>query len=128
MFAGHPLWYALATPKELNWYETHSNDSVYVLDNNTLWEEAFEWYKSIEGESVDVFVSHIPPMHPPISFHEYNACYVAPVPFLKGKHWVCEHQHLQGSFEKAGVQFHMNALGYPMEKKKIQLKQFDLAD
>ena len=34
------------------------------------------------------------------------------VPFINANHWICGHDHQQVDFEKAGVHFHMNAIGY----------------
>lgn len=132
-FAGHGLWYDLQTDQEKQWYQTHSNDSRYIhLPPSTqpthavLYHQAMEWYASLADTQVDVFVSHVPPVHPPLSPYPYNACYVCPVPFLVGTHWVAGHQHVQGTFEKAGVQIHMQALGYPEEGHPLRVQSFDV--
>ena len=85
---------------------------------------ALDFYEKLEDIEIDVFVSHIPPVDPPFSNYPNNACYVAPVPFLVGKHWVCGHQHTKGEFRILDTYFHMNPLGYPMERNELKLKTF----
>lgn len=91
-----------------------------------LYKEAMEWYESLKKEKIDLMISHIPPLHPPISTYERNACYDCPVPFLVAPQWICGHQHIQGEFEKAGTRFWMNAIGYPDEKNEITLKTIEI--
>ena len=133
VFAGHPLWYKLETEFERYWYKENSNDSRKIFyqegckeSHELLYEEAMTFYESLDGMKIDVFVSHIPPMDPPFSNYPYNACYVAPVPFLVGKHWVCGHQHVCGEFELHGTQFHMNPLGYPGERTLGKIQSFKI--
>lgn len=71
-----------------------------------------DWYDTIENLHLDVFVSHVPPVHPSLSSFPPNKCYMTDVPFINATHWICGHDHLQGEFDKAGVKFHMNAIGY----------------
>lgn len=127
-FAGHGLWYQLKTDQDKAFYHLHSNDSRYITpiepykeSYETLYGEALAWYEGLETEPVDVFISHVPPLHPKCSPHPYTACYVSPVPFLKGDHWICGHQHLTDTFSAHGTLFHMNALGYPSEKHPFTL-------
>ena len=131
VFAGHSLWYKLETEFERYWYKENSNDSRkifyqegYKESHELLYEESMEFYNSLDGIDIDVFVSHIPPMDPPFSQYPYNACYAAPVPFLVGKHWVCGHQHVQGTFKFDETTFYMNPLGYPSEKIPVRLQTF----
>ena len=132
VFAGHPLWYQLKTDTtDYWWYNKHSNDSVYIYykenqkeSHELLYEEALDFYEKLEGTEIDVFVSHVPPVDPPFSNYPNNACYVAPVPFLVGNHWVCGHQHTQGEFQILDTHFYMNPLGYPVERNELKLKTF----
>lgn len=133
VFAGHSLWYKLTTEFDRYWYEENSNDSrkifyreAYRESHELLYAEAMAFYESLDEMDIDVFVSHIPPIDPPFSSYPTNACYVAPVPFLVGNYWVCGHQHVQGEFDAHGVQFYMNALGYPTEKNQRGIKTFEL--
>lgn len=132
-FAGDTLWYEVKDPQALAFYEQHSNDSQFIHtgipfipDHKVLHDLSLNWYHTLAEKKVDVFVSHIPSVQPPMSNHPYNACYVTPVPFLVGKHWIAGHQHVKGSFEKAGVSFHMNAYGYPGEQNEPQLAMFEV--
>lgn len=132
-FAGDTMWYDLPTPEDYAFYENISNDSNFISTGipfkktyKVLHDLSMDWYYALAGKEVDVFVSHIPPVQPSMSSYSYNACYVTPVPFLVGKHWLAGHQHVQGSFEKAGQHFHMNAYGYPGEVKDYQLRFFEV--
>ena len=132
-FAGHPLWYRIRNDAEHFWYTENSNDSRYIYYQQgykrsfeLLYEESMVFYNSLEDVSIDVFVSHVPPVDPPFSNYPNNACYVAPVPFLVGNHWVCGHQHVCGEFELHGTQFHMNPLGYPGERTLGKIQSFKI--
>lgn len=132
-FAGDTLWYEINDPQALAFYTEQSNDSrfihtgiPFVPDHKVLHDLSMNWYHMLGGKNVDVFVSHVPPVQPPMSRYSYNACYVTPVPFLVGKHWIAGHQHIKGIFEKAGVSFHMNAYGYPGEQNEPQLAVFEV--
>ena len=132
-FAGDGLWYRPLTPEDFSFYMSSSNDSVYIWEGlpiqetpEFLYREAMDWYRSLDGHPVDVMLSHVPPVHPPISPYPRNACYDCPVEFLVAPHWVCGHQHVQGDFQVAGTTFHMNALGYPSEQHLLELRSFTL--
>lgn len=133
-FGGHSLWYEPKTSTDVAWYETHSNDSVYIFATQAynqhsfdiLFKQAMDWYNSIEEQEFDVFVSHVPPINPPYG-RRSNASYVAPVPYLaKTTHWICGHQHQQTRFKRHDIQFHMNPLGYPDEKNELTVKSFEI--
>lgn len=131
--AGDGLWYKLETPADVSFYQTQSNDSQYIWEGvapietpEKLYQEAMAWYQTLQEEPIDLMVSHIPPLHPPISPNKRNACYDCPVPFLVAPKWISGHQHIQGSFYRAGTDFHMNAIGYPSEKGEQRLHQFIL--
>ncbi|PLR72237.1 metallophosphoesterase family protein [Bacillus sp. UMB0728] len=119
-FAGDAMWYLPESLMDWTFYRTVSNDSRFIKINSLtannvaryLNELSLNWYKDLELEEIDVFVSHVPPIHPPISKEKPNACYRVDVPFINSKHWICGHDHSKGDFNKAGVHFHMNALGY----------------
>ena len=121
-FAGDAMWYLPKSQEDWAFYRGTSNDSRYI-ELNTAWsvddvarqlyKESMDWYDTLEGETVDVFVSHVPPVHPPMSQYPPNACYQSPVQFLASKNWICGHDHQQGTFEKAGTTFYMNSIGYP---------------
>ncbi|MEX3713400.1 metallophosphoesterase [Cytobacillus horneckiae] len=121
VFAGDVLWYLPKSLKDWDFYRNVSNDSNYISINGystddvprKLHKESMDWYDTLEGIDIDVFVSHVPPIHNPYSPFDPNTCYMVDVPFINATHWICGHDHLQREFEKAGVQFHMNAIGYP---------------
>ncbi|HDR4736919.1 TPA: metallophosphoesterase [Bacillus cereus] len=121
VFAGDVLWYLPKSQADWEFLRNVSNDSSYISINGyagsdvprKLHKESMDWYDTLEETHVDVFVSHVPPVHNPFTPFEPNTCYMTDVPFINADHWICGHDHIQGEFEKAGVQFHMNAIGYP---------------
>lgn len=129
-FAGDAMWYLPKTPEDWAFYKGVSNDSNYIELNScwtkedvarTLYKESMDWYDTLEGQQVDVFMSHVPPVHPKeLSNYPYNACYVSPVPYLASEHWICGHDHIQGTFEEAGTTFYMNSIGYPDAYQKAK--------
>lgn len=134
-FGGHSLWYNPKSPDEINWFETFSNDSRYIFAGQTynqknfdvLHQDAMNWYNTLKEYTFDVFVSHVPPVHPPRNrnLNSGDASYVADVPFLVNtRHWICGHQHVQTSFEKFGVKFYMNPIGYPDEENYVNVRTF----
>lgn len=138
--AGDSLWYLPESEKDWMFFTEMSNDSRYIsiLEAQTFYnvskreevaylhQEAMDWYQSLEGTGIDIMMSHIPPLHPPISPHAPNGCYHVTVPFLSAKHWVCGHQHVQGVFEKAGTTFYMNTMGYPDEGLPMKINTLEL--
>lgn len=128
-FAGDALWYLPKSLKDWDFYKGTSNDSSYIQLNSAwsmedvprqLYKESMDWYDTLEHQQIDVMVSHVPPVHPSLSKYPPNACYMTDVPFLASSHWVCGHDHLQGTFEKAGTTFYMNGIGYPNAYQKVQ--------
>lgn len=121
-FAGDALWYLPKTLQDWEFYKNVSKDSSYIHHNEAwgmedvarlLYKGSADWYDTLEGQEIDVMLTHVPPVHPKLSQYPANAIYHSPVPYLSANHWVCGHDHLQGTFEKAGTHFYMNAIGYP---------------
>lgn len=123
LFAGDAMWYLPKSQEDWAFFNNVSNDSSCIRINGywrediprKLYKDSMDWYDTIENLEVDVFVSHVPPIHPTISQYEPNGCYMTTVPFINAEHWICGHTHDQGEFEKVGVKFHMNAIGYGSE-------------
>lgn len=133
-FAGDTMWYLPKTQEDWSFYREVSNDSNYIFINGhtiddiprRLWKDSMDWYDTIENVEVDVFVSHVPPIHLKTSQFEPNGCYMTNVPFINAKHWICGHMHEQGEFKKIGVKFYMNAIGYPSENMEMGVKTFEI--
>lgn len=125
-FAGDVMWYLPKTQEDWSFFKQVSNDSNYIYLNGYskedmvrhMWKESMDWYDSIENKEIDVMVSHVPPIHSPYSIFKPNSCYMTEVPYINAKHWVCGHTHDQLSYTKAGVNVHMNAIGYAQEYDK----------
>lgn len=119
-FAGDVMWYLPKTEEDWSFFKGSSNDSEMIHLNGytqedmmrKMWKDSMDWYDALENEDIDVFVSHVPPVHNPYSIFEPNYCYMVDVPFLCAPHWICGHDHMQKDFFKAGTHFHMNAIGY----------------
>ncbi|MFC7951447.1 metallophosphoesterase, partial [Bacillus velezensis] len=123
VFAGDVMWYLPKGNEGWDFFKGVSNDSNYISLNGyskedgvrAMWKESMDWYDTLENSDIDVFVSHVPPVHNPYSPFEPNTCYMVDVPFINAKHWVCGHDHLQAEFDKDGTRFHMNCIGYPYD-------------
>ncbi|MGG4434501.1 metallophosphoesterase [Priestia megaterium] len=119
-FAGDAMWYLPQNLKDWTFYRAVSNDSGYISINGyskndmtkKMHNDSIKWYQTLKNRDIDVFVSHVPPLHPPESHEKPNGCYQTIVPFMNTKHWICGHQHLQCEFDRARTRFHMNAIGY----------------
>jgi 3',5'-cyclic AMP phosphodiesterase CpdA len=126
VFVGDAMWYLPKTLEDWEFYLGVSNDSKCIRINGYtqtdipryLHKQSMDWYDTIEGLNPDVFVSHVPPVHNPHSPFEPNGCYMVDTPFIEADHWICGHDHLQFEFEKVGVKFHMNAIGYAHDYDK----------
>lgn len=136
-FAGDALWYLPKTQEDWAFYMGTSNDSRFI-ELHSAWspknvamqlhKESADWYDTLEGQEIDVMVTHVPPVHPTLSHYPPNACYNTSVPFLASTKWICGHDHLQGTFEKAGTTFYMNGIGYPGAYKNAKPHQLPTDD
>jgi len=119
-FAGDTMWYLPRKEEDWSFFRNFSQDSASIHINGlkmedvprALWKRSMDWYDTLEGQKIDVFVSHAPPLHPPTSIYPANGCFHTDVPFLAAPHWICGHNHLKTTFEKAGTSFYMNCMGY----------------
>ena len=136
VFGGHSLWYKPTSyfGDDEEWYKNSSNDRRFISvgrrypqeNYDILFDEAIAWYNTQKDTVFDVFVSHVPPVDP-LGRKNPNSCYVATLPFLVDtKYWICGHQHEQMQFNERGVQFLMNAVGYPSENHDLTVRTFTL--
>ncbi|AWD87906.1 MULTISPECIES: metallophosphoesterase family protein [Bacillus] len=122
-FAGDVMWYLPKGNEGWDFFKGVSNDSNYISLNGynkedgvrAMWKESMDWYDTLENSHIDVFVSHVPPVHNPCSPFEPNSCYMVDLPFINAEHWICGHDHLQAEFYIEGTSFHMNCIGYPYD-------------
>lgn len=136
VFAGDAMWYLPKTQEDWSFYKNTSNDSSYISINGhfmddvprRLWKDSMDWYDTLDGQQIDVFVSHVPPVHPNKSTYASNGCYQTSVPFLPTNHWICGHNHLKDEFVKAGTNFYMNCIGYASEYEGYQKNSIPLDD
>lgn len=122
VFAGDMMCYLPKTQDDWQMFRDVSNDSVYIDVNGhskedgirKLWKDSQDWYESLKlFKQIDVFVSHVPPIHNPYSPFEPNNLYMTEVPFINANNWIFGHDHYQRQFVRDGVNFHTNAIGYP---------------
>lgn len=122
--AGDGLWYKFSTEEEIQRYLANTNDATYIIEETKqrkvpelLYARSMDWYNQLRGMDIDLMVSHIPPVHPPISTFKPDARFNCPTEFLVGKHWVAGHTHIRGHFKQEKTQFHFHTLGYPYESQ-----------
>lgn len=113
-----PLWYNVKSEAQRHAFHAQSNDSKYVhttgYDNWVdLHARDAAFYQNLDH--VDLLVTHVPPVHAPKNVYPPADFYYTNVDALKADHWVCGHQHVSDTFEKAGTKFYMNPLGYKNE-------------
>lgn len=126
-FAGATNWYALADFKEQQFFQQKSNDSVLIkgLDIQALHRLEMCAYQNLQ--EVDVLITHVPPIT--IGSHRYynsTACYLNELPDINARVCIFGHCHEQAVYEKAGIRFCINALGYPDEKLEMKIRQFEI--
>lgn len=121
-FAGDGLWYNVTNTKDMFSYLNHTNDNKYIHEGVCedevpafLFEKSNNWYNTLKNKKIDLFLSHVPPIHPIISPFAPDYRFNSPVDYLAAPLWVCGHSHLRGEWEDKGTKFHMNTVGYPDE-------------
>src|SRR5699024_1786278 len=74
VFAGDVMWYLPKGSKDWSFFKNVSNDSNYIFDGQSkedmvydMWKESIGWYNSLQNVDMDIFVSHVPPVHSPYS-------------------------------------------------------------
>lgn len=114
--AGSTSWYPLTEFKDYNFFKTHSNDSVLIAGLDIKYENYREHEKYKAMEDVDILVTHVPPIMID-SHHIYgeSSCYLNELKDIKANYHVFGHCHEQAIYNKAGIRFSINALGYPQE-------------
>ncbi|WIL40238.1 metallophosphoesterase (plasmid) [Kurthia sp. YJT4] len=115
-FAGSTSWYPLETFEQQTYFKQTSNDSVMIhgLKIEELHHQEMAMYEQMP--EVDLLVTHIPPILLD-SHRKYgsSACYVNELKEIKASICIFGHCHEQQVYEKAGILFAINALGYPKE-------------
>lgn len=118
------LWYYPINEKDRQFYFNTMPDARYIMSPEIedvglyLHKQSKEFYNSLdEGSHLDLFVSHAGIVNPPSDINPYpqNSNFQFMTDKIVAKQYIFGHSHLKGSFEKAGVQFHTNCLGYPLE-------------
>lgn len=116
-FAGSTSWYPLETFEQQMYFKQASNDSalIYELNIGELHQQEMKKYEQMP--EVDVLVTHVPPILLD-SHRKYgsSACYVNELKDIKASLCIFGHCHEQHVYEKAGISFAINALGYPKEE------------
>lgn len=114
--AGSTSWYPLTEFKDYDFFKTYSNDSNLISKLDIQHENFRELEKYNAMEDVDILVTHIPPIMID-SHHIYGgtSCYLNELKNIKAKYHVFGHCHEQAVYNKAGIKFSINALGYPNE-------------
>lgn len=132
VFAGWSNWYSLCDKKTLAYWEEVSNDSKYILPSyrnkltSTFIFEKDDFFYDNLGD-VDVLISHIPPIHFPGNPFEENKLFYNPKSEIKGKYWICGHQHtVCDTIIGDNCRVLCNPIGYPGECAWTSVKQFEI--
>lgn len=136
-FAGSTSWYPLTEFNDVNFFNTVSNDSRLINGIDIGIENQFEAWAYDYMEDVDVLITHVPSILIN-SHHKYgsSSCYLNELKQIKAKHNIFGHCHEQSVYDKAGIKFYINALGYPndylnhmnpLEYSKEERQQFAAA-
>ncbi len=115
-FAGSTNWYPLTEFKDVNFFNSISNDSNLIKHMSISQCNYFESLCYDDLDEVDVIVTHVPPIIID-SHHKHGStsCYLNELKELNAKHYVFGHCHEQNIYEKVDSKFYINALGYPNE-------------
>ena len=115
-FAGSTSWYPLTEFKDVNFFNTVSNDSRLIKGIDIGNENYHEGLAYENMEDVDVLVTHVPSILIN-NHHKYgsSSCYLNELNNIKAKYNIFGHCHEQSEYDKVGHKFYINALGYPNE-------------
>ena len=126
-FAGATSWYPLYQYKDMAYFKQSSNDSVYIqeLSLQLLHEREMAMYKKMP--EVDVLVTHVPPIILE-SHRKYGStsCFLNELKDVKASVCIFGHCHEQKVYEKAGIQFAINAVGYPEERLTANIRMIEV--
>lgn len=134
-FAGSTLWYKPTNQKDQTFYQHISNDSRCISipltehqaeQYDVLHNRDMEFYNNLDHETIDVFISHVPPVPYEHSRYEYNSCYLNPVDTHQIPHWIAGHNHTVAEFTHDNTAFHYNMVGYPGENLSNKIKTFEV--
>ncbi|QIC46244.1 hypothetical protein GAG94_03340 [Lysinibacillus sphaericus] len=114
--AGSTSWYPLTEFNDVNFFNTVSNDSRLINGMDIGNENYHEGLAYENMEEVDVLITHVPSILIN-SHHKYgsSSCYLNELKQIKAKHNIFGHCHEQSVYDKVGIKFYINALGYPNE-------------
>lgn len=121
--AGSTSWYPLDLFEQRLYFNEVSNDSVMIQGLKIEELHQKEMLKYNQLPEVDLLIMHVPPIL--IDSHrkyKSSSCYVNELKEIKAAVCIFGHCHEQKVYEKAEIQFAINALGYPKEGllKKIR--------
>lgn len=128
------LWYYPQNEKDMLFYKYFMPDSSHIripgeIDHlNTLHEHSMNWYNSLQGQNIDLMLTHTGPVIPPsyMNPHKPNSLFDVTVPFFASKKWIFGHSHLLGDFEQDGTHFYTNCGGYPRELKEKRIRTIEI--
>lgn len=114
--AGATSWYPLAEFKDVSFFNTVSNDSKLITGLDIGNENYHESLGYENMEDVDILVTHVPPIIID-SHHKHGdtSCYLNELKGIKARYHVFGHCHEQAVYNKAGIKFYINSIGYPDE-------------
>lgn len=163
-FGGTGMWYDLPTDNDLYDWKEAMNDSRLIMNGpvhryknlggwnmysspteviEPSFKTQFHYEKEVKKldsiSDIDVFVSHVCPVHIPDYIkdqrygvtNKYNKFYESDnLQLLQAtgtKYAIFGHTHIEAEFELGGIQFKASAVGYPQERKTSgEIKVFEV--
>lgn len=126
-FGGLTMWYPLNTPEKLKYFNDVSNDSKLIkgLNIQEAYNEDKKLYNRLLEEKIDVLVTHVPVFKVDTHYANNNThCYMSPVGIINAKKLIFGHVHEQEVYKMKGYDAYVNALGYPDELARKEIRSF----
>lgn len=128
------LWYYPQNEQDMAFYKRGMPDYFYIRIPGEedhlkfLHERSMKWYNSLEGQTIDLMLTHTGPVIPPtyMNPHKPNSLFDVTVPFFASDKWIFGHSHLIGDFELNGTHFYTNCGGYPRELKDKEMRVIEI--
>lgn len=128
------LWYYPQNEQDMAFYKRGMPDYFYIRIPEQedhlkfLHERSMKWYNSLQGQDIDLMLTHTGPVIPPsyMNPHKPNSLFDVTVPFFASKKWIFGHSHLLGDFEQDGTHFYTNCGGYPRELKEKRMRTIEI--
>lgn len=128
--AGSTYWYELADNYSRAWWQTFSNDYVYVhrdwKDSNKHHDRDFKFLQSLSGRKIDLLVTHFPPKSFRKETLEEPNIFTFKDSGVSPRYWICGHEHVCCDEAFNGSRVLMNSVGYQDEVTSYTARYVDI--